>query len=140
VKSAYRNVACQPDWPNSHIPIRPFLGRNLLGVGWCYISCAMGPLIFLVMTGMFLAIIGGIVLTLVPALRLTLPNLLLFVIGAYPGALVGFYIYYRTVAGDYLTENGFFPFALVGAVLGGTLLVWLKGRYVKTSKSPPLPK
>jgi hypothetical protein len=83
--------------------------------------------------------LGFIVLTCVPAFRLPLANLFLFVLGAFAGmfALVNLVlrgILYLGIQVDHKNE-GFFvhPLALVGATLGGSGLVWLKLRLVKKS-------
>jgi len=83
--------------------------------------------------------LGLIVLTCVPAFRLTLASLFLFVVGAFTGmfALVNFVfriIFCLGVHMDHQNE-GFigYPLALVGATLGGAGLVWLKVCLVRKS-------
>lgn len=83
--------------------------------------------------------LGLIVLTCVPAFRLTLATLFLFVLGAFAGmfALVNLVlqgILYLGIHVDYKSEGFFvYPLALVGATLGGSGLVLLKLRLVKKS-------
>jgi hypothetical protein len=75
-------------------------------------------------------VLGSIFLALVPALRLTLLNLIVFVLGAWVGGLAFLLTYVNTA------PVGFdkYPDAvrLVGAIATGTLLVWLKMRFFKT--------
>jgi|SRR6267154_3903776 len=83
--------------------------------------------------------LGFIVLTCIPAFRLTLASLFLFVLGAFIGmfALVSLVlrgIPYLGIHVDYKNDGFFvYPLALVGATLGGSGLVWLKLRLVKKS-------
>ena len=68
------------------------------------------------------AILGSIVLAALPKLRVTELNLLVFVLAAYGGALV-------------IPEFSYGPFTVFnwpGAVLGGTLAVFLKAVLIKT--------
>jgi hypothetical protein len=76
------------------------------------------------------AIVGLIVLASVPTLRVTLLNLIAFVIGALIGSQIFSFVY-----GQYRGPLDNYPdFAhLVGAAVGGTLFVWLKLRFVKSS-------
>jgi hypothetical protein len=83
-------------------------------------------------------IVGLITLALVPGLRLTVPNLFLFIAGAFLGAFVFFLGYARILGRDQWTDEAFkgiFPVLLVGAALGGTLLVWLKTRFMGIRRS-----
>jgi hypothetical protein len=88
-------------------------------------------------------ILGLIVLGVVPSLRLTAINLLLFVIGAFPGTLVLGNLYGRLFADstNYLNSRaailGLFSVMLLGAIAGGSALVWLKMRFVKSSNRDP---
>jgi hypothetical protein len=82
-------------------------------------------------------IVGLITLALVPGLRLTVPNLFLFVAGAFPGAFVVFLAYGSMFGKNEWSDvasKGIFPVLLVGGALGGTLLVWLKTRFVRTRR------
>ena len=84
-------------------------------------------------------ILGSIVLACVPTLRLSVVNLLLFVMGAFPGALALPYLYGRIFAdsNNQLTSKtavlGLFVVMLVGATGGGAALVWLRIRFVRTT-------
>jgi hypothetical protein len=89
-------------------------------------SWAMGCVAF--------GILGLLVLASVPGLRLTFLNLLLFVVGAFPGALACLIGYLQLFAGHELQDAAFvglFPVLFAGASLGGALLVKLKIRFVK---------
>jgi hypothetical protein len=100
----------------------------------------MGPawILILIFGLLGIFILGLIILVAVPAFRLTISNLFVFVIGAILGIftvpnliiryLIGIDIYgHMTIGGD--------DFALVlfffGALGGGTILVWLKMRLQK---------
>jgi hypothetical protein len=75
-------------------------------------------------------VLGAIVLAGVPALRVTVLNLVAFVMGAYPGSLAGWYVSGMIRLGR--LEINPVIVSLVGAAAGGTLLVWLKTRFIKT--------
>lgn len=78
------------------------------------------------------AILGSLVLGLVPPLRVTLLNLIVFVLGSFAGG-VGF-LYASDIAGLQALKDKYIIFILlyfVAAALGGTLLVWLKMRFIK---------
>ena len=83
------------------------------------------------------AIVGSIVLACVPTFRVTLLNVIVFVIGAWPGS----YAYYFALGFflDHLAhrvvilEHYPVAFSLVGAITGGSLLVLLKLRFIKAS-------
>ena len=84
-------------------------------------------------------VLGLIVLACVPALRLTIRNPVTFVVGAFPGTLALGYVYGRLFA-DSRNELdskaavlGLFFVLLIGAIVGGTGLVWLGMRLVKPS-------
>jgi hypothetical protein len=84
------------------------------------------------------AILGLVVLACVPGFHLTFLNLLLFVVGAFLGALAFLFGYAQIFAGHELRDAAFvglFPVLLTGAALGGVLLVWLKIRFVKTGRA-----
>jgi hypothetical protein len=86
------------------------------------------------------AILGLVVLACIPGLRLTFLNLLLFVAGAFLGALVCLLGYLRIFAGHELKDAAFvglFPILLAGAALGGALFNWLKIRFVMTKREEP---
>jgi hypothetical protein len=75
------------------------------------------------------AFVGLIVLATVPALRVTLLNLVAFVVGGLTGSTI-FSIAYGQFRGPW--DN--YPDAIhfVGALTGGLVLVWLKMRFVKS--------
>jgi len=79
-------------------------------------------------------VVGLIILALVPGLRLTVPNIFVFVVGAFPGALllllVCGWMFGRNQWSD-AASTAIVPILLVGGALGGTLLVWLKSRFAK---------
>jgi hypothetical protein len=80
-------------------------------------------------------IVGLITLAVVPGLRLTVPNMFLFVVGAFPGALVFFLVYGWMFGRNQWSDAAstwIFPILLVGGASGGALLVWLKTRFAKT--------
>jgi len=77
------------------------------------------------------AVVGLIVLACAPGLRLILLNLIAFLIGAFAGSVALLSVYGSVP----IRRLHNYPDAvsLVGAVTGGTLLVWLKTRFIKTS-------
>jgi hypothetical protein len=82
--------------------------------------------------------LGLIVLACVPSLRVTFLNLLLFVIGAFFGALAFLLAYLEIFKGHELKDAAFVGLFLVfflGATLGGALLVKLKIRFLKTERT-----
>ena len=82
-------------------------------------------------------ILGLITLALAPGLRLTVPNLFLFVMGAFAGAATFLVLYSRIFAKNQLSNAvsiGMVPVLLVGGVLGGSLSVRLKTRFAKTRR------
>ena len=78
--------------------------------------------VLLVLTVGVYAILGSIVLAAVPKLRITALNLIVFVLGAYVGALFIPMIPYGPLT----------LFNWPGAVLAGTLSVFLKTLLIKT--------
>ena len=72
---------------------------------------------------------GLIVLASIPALRVTLLNLIAFVIGALIGSTI-----FSVVSGQFHSPLDNYPDAIhfVGAVTGGVVLVLLKMRFVKS--------
>jgi hypothetical protein len=77
------------------------------------------------------SVVGLIVFACVPGLRFTLFNLIAFLIGAFAGseAFLSVYGAYRLGRIDnYPNAVG-----LVGALTGGTVLVLLKKKFIKTS-------
>ena len=98
----------------------------LLVLGSCVICCVA------------FGILGLLVLACVPGLRLTLMNLLIFLVGAFPGALAFALGYLLLFAGHELSDAAFaglFVVFFAGAMLGGTLLVTLKIRFLKTERA-----
>jgi hypothetical protein len=79
---------------------------------------------------MVYSILGFIVLACMPALRVTLLNLIAFVIGAFFGSLALLYAYGAVRFGPIQIYPD--TISLIGAVAGGTLFVWLKMRFIKT--------
>jgi len=84
-------------------------------------------------------IVGSIVLNYVFKLPHTFSNLFVFVIGAFPGALgLGFFDGWlfedaRHFLNSGIAILGFWTALLVGAILGGSVSVWLKTRLAKRS-------
>jgi hypothetical protein len=83
------------------------------------------------------SVLGGIVLALVPSFRFSIANLMLFVLGAFLGTMT-FVIAYGRIFGDSNNELtgtwtifGLFALMFIGAVLGGSVLVWLNARFRK---------
>jgi len=91
-----------------------------------FIGFVMGCVVFTAM--------GSIVISRFAKLPLTFSNRLIFVIGAFPGAAVLGYLHELIFAdAQHVLHSipavlGFFAAMLVGAILGGTTLVWLKAR------------
>lgn len=93
-----------------------------------------------------LAVLGFFVLTCTPSLRLTIANLILFVVGGFAGmlALSNLFIWgmrhILVVFRIQVTQGSdsilILP-ALLGAALGGATLVWLKMRFTNVSKRKP---
>jgi hypothetical protein len=87
-------------------------------------------------------ILGLIVLASIPKLRLTITNLFLFVMGAFPGTLTFGYLYGRIFADSANELNGrvavlgIFAVMLIGAVVGGVMVVWCKTRFVPADGTP----
>jgi hypothetical protein len=99
---------------------------------WCYVPCTV-PLSFMVVVFwcVVYAVAGLIVLACVPGLRLTLLNVIAFLIGAFAGSAALLSVY-GSVSNRRL-HNYPDAIGLIGAVTGGTLLVWLKTRFIQTS-------
>jgi hypothetical protein len=77
-------------------------------------------------------ILGRVLLALVPSFRVTLLNLVVFVLGAFAGNFAVLYAT-KTHVLDFLKNSyGFFVLYFVAAVFGGTAAVWLKKRLVNT--------
>src|SRR5262249_46942611 len=85
------------------------------------------------------AILGSVVLACIPKLSFSLVNLLWFVVGAFPVTLFLALLYGYAFA-DSNNELktgaailGMYVVMLVGALSGGTILVWLKVHFASTS-------
>jgi hypothetical protein len=79
------------------------------------------------------SVLGCVVLACLPTLRLTVLNLLFFVVGAFAGGVAFLFVYGQLVAAALLSDvafYGMFPALLVGGGIGGYLLVRLKARLV----------
>jgi hypothetical protein len=85
------------------------------------------------------SILGAIVLAVIPGFRITIPNLLVFVIGAIPGMAGLTNLVVRELI-DPNTLNHLsvgqqdaltYALAFFGALIGGTILVWLKIHLLK---------
>jgi hypothetical protein len=77
-------------------------------------------------------ILGSILLALVPAFRVTLLNLVVFVLGAFAGNFAVLYATNTQVLDFLKSSNLFFVLYFVASVFGGTVAVWLKKRLVST--------
>jgi hypothetical protein len=87
------------------------------------------------------SVLGRIVLALVPSFRFSIANLVLFVMGAFLGTVPSVMTYGRIFAdsNDELTSTwtivGLFAVMFIGAVLGGSVLVWLNVRFRKQPRT-----
>jgi hypothetical protein len=98
------------------------------------------PLLGFVLGCVVFTILGLILLSYVPSLRLTLPNLVVFVAGAFVAAPAFLLVYGKIFARNQLSDAAFvgiFPVLLFGGASGGALLVWLKLRFVKGQPVKP---
>jgi len=79
-------------------------------------------------------VLGSVALAAIPGLRVTLLNLVVFVLGAFAGGITFLHASssaaLQPLAKHYLV---FIVFYFGAAIFGGTLLVWLKMRFLKTS-------
>jgi len=88
-----------------------------------------------------LLISAGLVLGMAPAFRLTIPNLIVFLIGGFAGLLTVLRSYNRLIADLPNPPNGNLEIIgsvvvmLFGAIFGGSLLVWLKTRFPKSLRA-----
>jgi hypothetical protein len=76
------------------------------------------------------SVLGAIVLGCVPTLRVTVLNLISFVIGAFFGSFVILWAY-GTLRLGRIEINPMF-ISLIAAAISGTISVWLKTRFIKT--------
>ena len=87
------------------------------------------------------SILGWIVLALVPSFRFSIANLMLFVVGAFLGAVTFMIAYDRIFAdsNNELTRTwtvvGLFAVMFIGAVLGGSVVVLLNVRFRKRPRT-----
>jgi hypothetical protein len=89
------------------------------------------PLAFLIISCIAFLTLGLFILAVVPSYRLTVLNLVVFVLGAVPGAILFLFLCGKLVAGDQLSDRAFygiFPVLLVGGASFGALAVWVKIR------------
>jgi hypothetical protein len=94
----------------------------------------MFPLIAIVLGCVTYTILGLIVLACIPLFRLTLLNLILFVVGASLAGPVFLFTYGQIFARDGLSNAAFvgiFPVLLIGGGFGGTLMIWLFSKVAK---------
>jgi hypothetical protein len=102
----------------------------------CFLMMLL-PLMGFVLGCVVFTIVGSIVLAFIPKLHLNLMSLLLFVVGALPGALLSVYLYGRAFADsqNYLTSKsavlGSFAVMLVGGASAGVVLVLLKTKLLR---------
>ena len=90
------------------------------------------PLMAFVLGCVAYTILGVLVLACIPSLRLTMLNLVFFVVGAFLATPVFLFVYGQIFARNQLSDAAFvgiFPVLLVGGVFGGALVVWLKVRF-----------
>jgi len=76
------------------------------------------------------ALMGVVVLAVIPAFRITLLNLVTFVVGAFAGSTA--LLYASGSRPLRFVEINPIEFVILGAAVGGTLVVWLKIRFIKT--------
>jgi hypothetical protein len=103
------------------------------------------PLMGFVLGCVIFSILGRIVLALVPRFRFSIVNLVFFVIGAFVVA-GAFAIAYDRIFADSNNELtstwsvvGLFAVMFIGAVLGGSVLVWLNVRFRKQPRTSSTP-
>jgi hypothetical protein len=92
----------------------------------------MLPLAFLIISCITFVILGLVILASVPFFRLTVLNLIVFILGALPGAMLFLLLYGKLLPRDQLSDRAFygiFPVLLVGGMSFGALAVWLKMRF-----------
>jgi hypothetical protein len=99
------------------------------------------PLIGFVLGCVIFSVLGGIVLALVPSFSFSIANLMLFVMGAFLGTMASAVAYGRIFAdsGNQLTSTwtvlGVFVVMFIGAVIGGSVLVWLNLNFRKQPRT-----
>jgi hypothetical protein len=90
------------------------------------------PTIFLITIFTTSLILGLVILLSVPYFRLTIPNLIVFVIGAAPGLFLFSLLYLKlsfSVGKDAVSFLGMIAFVSVGGTFVGALAVRLKMRF-----------
>lgn len=94
-------------------------------------------LVLIVFWSVIYTVAGLIILASVPALRVTLLNLIALVIGALIGSIVFSSVYvYLVLRAPFNNHPNAAYF--VGAIAGGALLLWLKIRFVKSPRDSRL--
>jgi len=99
------------------------------------------PLIGFVLGCVIFSILGRVILALVPNFGFTIANLMLFVMGAFLGTATFGIVYGRIFADskNELTSSwtvvALFAVMFIGAVLGGSVLVWLNVRFRKQPRT-----
>lgn len=86
---------------------------------------------FVLVSVLFLVVTGSIVLAITPGFRWTIGNVVIFVVGAFPGMFVLPNLGSRT---SVTTVPEMYVLAIVGALIAGTTLVWVKTRLMKMFK------
>jgi|HubBroStandDraft_6_1064221.scaffolds.fasta_scaffold109887_1 fatty-acid desaturase len=99
------------------------------------------PLIGFVLGCVIFSVLGWAVLALVPSFRFSIANLMLFVVGAFLGSMTFMIAYGRFFANSNheftsgWTFVGMFAVMFIGAVLGGSVLAWLKVHFRKQPRT-----
>jgi len=78
--------------------------------------------------------LGSIVLAVTPGFRLTIGNVAVFVFGAFPGLFVLPNLYVNVLGGVITGRVGVLGLAFLGALITGTMLVWLKMHVLRMLK------
>jgi hypothetical protein len=90
------------------------------------------PLMFLILSVIGYTILGLLFLACVPRLRVTFVNLFLSLLGALVGGLALLFFFGRIFAKTKLGDAAFYgilPILVIGGLLGGGFLLWLRGQY-----------
>jgi len=93
------------------------------------------PLIFLVISCVSFVILGLVLLASVPSFRLTVLNLIVFILGAVPGAILFLFLFGKLLPHEQFSDRAIYELLLVplvGAVSLGGLAVSLKMRFTNT--------
>jgi hypothetical protein len=86
--------------------------------------------IIIALWGVLWTVIGIVLLSCVPAFRLTVNNLVVFLVGAFAGSNGFVYLYGAYYPFDRFGKSPLTVY-IVGAVVCGASLVWLKVRIIK---------